>query len=66
MVEAGDQELVALADEIEDREQHGGIVGARSDRLLGPHHVAAKRLKLGGLARGLCVAKPHVPDPEHL
>ena len=54
-VDAGDHERVAGAQEIEQQLQFGAAVATRAAGLLGPDHLAARRLQRGALDREVLV-----------
>jgi hypothetical protein len=54
-VDAGDHERVAGAQEIEQYLKFGAAVAARAACLLGPDHLAARRLQRGALDREILV-----------
>ena len=69
MLKPAHHQLVAVADEFEDRVQDDKVVVARQDRFLGAHHVAAPSLQRRDVRHDVRThfraVRPDIANPEH-
>ncbi|WP_305285460.1 hypothetical protein [Phenylobacterium sp.] len=65
LVEAGDHQLIALADEIQNGIKDGGLIAPGGRRLLGADDVATPRFQRRGIFRRPSVAQTDITNSQH-